>query len=221
MNKELIDILKKLPKLFFGFFLCSLGVSLMLHADLGMNPWGVFHKGLSIRTGITFGRASQITGMVIILAGAYLRMLPGFATLLNMFFIGYFIDLINESGFLSIPDSLLTQLSMLVCGMAVFSLGVYFYISCGLGAGPRDGLMLGLMKRFNKPVSTIRACLEGSALAIGFLLGGPVGIGTLIVAPFLGYFIQVVFKIARFNPKELAQRTLKDDFILITGKKTS
>ncbi|MDK2918749.1 MAG: uncharacterized protein PWQ37_1482 [Candidatus Petromonas sp.] len=212
---EIKRYLKKLPKLFFGFSLCSLGILLMLYSDLGMNPWGIFHQGLSLQTGLTFGRISQLTGLVVILISIPLGIIPGFATILNMYFIGYFIDLIDSTNLLFTPSSLWGRLLLLGLGICVFSGGIYFYLSCGLGAGPRDGLMLGLMQKLNRPVSQIKTAIEVSVLIIGFLLGGSSGIGTLIIAMTIGFTVETAFKIGNFDPKQSLQRSLKDDYYLL------
>ncbi len=102
----------------------------------------------------------------------------------------------------------------------MLSVGIYFYLKSGLGAGPRDGLMLGLMKKLKLPVSIIKTGIEVTAVAIGFLLGGKVGIGTIVVALTMGYAIQVVFKIGKYDNKTVTHRTLKDELHLLK-KETS
>lgn len=215
--------LTKLPKLFFGFFLCSLGIVLMLYSDLGLNPWGIFHMGISSQTGLTLGRVSQLTGLLIIVASFPLGIIPGFATILNMYFIGFFIDLIEKMNVLFTPNSFIGKFFLLFLGIFIFSEGIFLYLSCGLGAGPRDGLMLGLMKKLNRPVAQIKNSIEISVLIIGVLLGGPLGLGTVIIAITMGYSLQFIFKLGKFDPKNTKQSNLKEDYKLLfkSNRKTT
>lgn len=216
MNKqELNKMLKNLPRLFFGFFLCALGISMMLHADLGISPWDIFHKGLSTQTGLTFGQASQLTGLLVIGVSIPLGILPGIATILNMYFIGFFIDLINKSGMLSTPSVIISKLILIYLGMIVFSAGVFFYLSSNLGAGPRDGLMIGLVQKLNKSVSLIKTVIEISVLIIGYILGGPLGIGTVLIAISFGTILQTIFKIGKFDANSNKQLNLKEQYKIL------
>lgn len=206
-------LLFKMPKLFFGFILCGLGIAMMKNSGLGLNPWGIFHMGITNQTGITFGAVTQITGLVIILASIPLKIIPGIGTILNMYFIGMFIDMFDRSPFLTTPDPFILKLLILVVGMCVLSAGIYYYLSCGLGAGPRDGLMLGLMKILNKSVSVIKTVTEVSVMIIGVILGGPLGIGTIIIALTFGFVLEMTFKIGKKNAKEIEQSNLRDEYI--------
>lgn len=203
---------KKIIILNIGFFLCSLGMIMMLTAGLGAGPWVTFHKGLSILTGLSFGRMSQIVGLIIILVGAYLNIAPGIGTILNMFFIGFYADVIEASGFLVTPLNFPLQLLLLVGGMIVNSFGIYVYLINGLGAGPRDGLMLGLVKKTNLSVTVIKSSIEITALLLGIFLGGPYGIGTVIAALGMGYILNTIFNKLEFDAKTNYQRTLKDEW---------
>lgn len=203
-------ILIKFPKLFAGFLFCALGVTLMLTAGIGMNPWGTFTSGLVNVTGLSFGRLSQLIGFTIILGTLFMRIYPGIGTVLNMFFIGFFIDLIKSSGYITQPGSFPTQMIMCLTGLTVFSIGVYLYISCGLGAGPRDGLMLALIRITGKSVSIIKPAIEITVIVLGILLGGPIGIGTVLVALLGGKFLDVIFDAMKFDPKEKKQQNLVD-----------
>lgn len=210
---ELKNLLFKMPKLFFGFILCGLGIALMKNAGLGLNPWGIFHMGVTVQTGITFGTVTQLTGLAIILLSIPLKIIPGIGTILNMYFIGIFIDMFDKSPYITTPDNFVLQLLVLVIGMVILSVGIFFYLGCGLGAGPRDGLMLGLMKKLNKPVSVIKTVIEVSVTIIGVVLGGPLGVGTIIIAFTFGFCLEMTFKIGKKNAKEIEQRNLKDEYI--------
>ena len=196
------DFICKLPILYMGFVLCALGLLLMRDAGLGMNPWGVFHMGLTNYTPLTFGQATQVVGLVILVLSVFLGIIPGIGSILNMYFVGFFVDAIDNLGILATPSTFIGKLALLLMGVFVLGWGTYFYLRAQLGAGPRDGLMEGLVKRFKKPVSLIRGCLEFMALFIGYLLGGPVGIGTLITATTIGIALQMAFKIGKYDAKD-------------------
>ncbi|QNO13920.1 membrane protein [Alkalicella caledoniensis] len=208
--------ISKLPNLFFGFFLCSFGITMMYKArDLGLGPWDVFHTGVMNFVPLTFGQISQLAGFIVILLSMFLGIMPGLGTLLNMIFVGLFIDLIDHSPLLFTPGTFWGKLIMLQTGVWILSLGIFFYLKSGLGAGPRDGLMLGLVRRLNLKVATVKTTIEVLILVLGALLGGKVGLGTVVVALSMGYAIQVVFKIGKYDVKTVNHRTLKDEFVLL------
>ena len=126
---------------------------------------------------------------------------PGLATLANMYFVGVFIDQIMIWGLLPTPGNLLEQFAMLFLSIALIGVASLLYLRVRLGAGPRDGLMMGLVRRLDRPVSHVRGALEVTVLVIGYLLGGPVGIGTVINAFGLGVSVQLAFKIGRYDRK--------------------
>lgn len=212
MLNETKKILTKLPRLFIGFFIIATGVVLMLRADLGMNPWGTLHDGITMKVAITFGQASQLTGISIILLGLLIKVYPGVATILNMYFIGYFVDLINSSSLIPTFNTIPLQLLQLIVGLLLFSYGLYLYLSCGIGAGPRDGLMVGLIKITGLSATYIKPAMEITVILIGFLMGGKVGIGTAIVALAGGYIVDKIFNFHKFNPKKQKQLNLFDHF---------
>ncbi len=197
-------------KLMIGLFICSVGQTLFLYCDLGMNPWNVFHQGLSIHLPITIGQASQIVGFIIILICMFFKIFPGVATILNMYFIGFFTDVIINSNILSTPQSFIGKIIMCLGGVVVLSIGMYMYMSQELGAGPRDGLMLALTQRTRFKVGFIRNAMEITVLIIGIILGGKFGIATVLSSLLAGPVLQTVFKIFKRNPKELKQENLMD-----------
>ena len=120
---------------------------MILYADLGMSAWGVFQVGLMNVIGLSFGQASQVVGLGVLIFGWFLGFPPGFGTVSNMFFIGYFIDVIIGLGIVPKFNNIVLQLVLLVAGMAMIGVASYFYLSPKLGAGPRDGLMIGLIQK--------------------------------------------------------------------------
>lgn len=201
-NKKFItDLLLKMPSLFFGFFLFALAILLALYSNLGMSPWDVFHMGIVKNSFLTLGQTSQIVGFIIIMLSIFLGVVPGIGSVLNMIFIGMFIDLINSTGLLVTPESMLGKIILLLSAIFIMGIASYFYLQVELGAGPRDGLMEGLVKKLKKPVWLIRGSIEITVLLIGFFLGGPVGMGTILLALGIGPSVQFAFKIGKYDSK--------------------
>ena len=202
--------LNHLPKLLLGFVVISVGIQLTLHADLGMNPWGTFHQGVSMISSFTFGQVTQLTGIVIILFSLFLKIYPGIGTLLNMYLLGLFVDTIEAFHLVPIPDSVFMRVIYLLIGTFLFNYGVYIYLSCELGAGPRDGLLVGLVRITGHKVSIIRPMIELSVITVGVILGGTFGIGTLLNAFAGGYILNTIFEFHKFNPKTTRQMVITD-----------
>lgn len=204
-------MVKRFAKLLLGVFLYAVGIVLTINANLGLAPWDVFHQGLSIRTGITMGQASIFVGFVFVILDSFLGEKLGWGTLLNIVLIGTFVDILMLNHLLPFFNGMAPRFLEMVAGMIVIGIASYYYISAGLGSGPRDGLMVALTKRTTKSVRFIRNCIELCALAIGFFLGGSVGMGTLIMALSTGYFVQFAFKLFGYNVKETKHKFIDED----------
>jgi len=192
--------------LMVGYFIFGLGTVFIVNANLGLTPWDVFHQGLAQQLNITMGVATQITGAVIIIINLFMKINIGWGTLGNVYFIGLFFDLIDQSKLIPIYQALFPRIVMMFLGMLCVSLGTYLYLSAQVGSGPRDGLMVALTKKLNIPVGIIRSGIELSALAIGFLMGGLVGWGTIILSLGLGLFIQTTFQKFNFDVNKIEHR---------------
>ena len=208
----------KLIVMFFGLFLYALGIVLTIHSNLGASPWDVFHLGVINYTNITLGEVSQLTGLALIIISIYLGVRPGWGTILNMYFIGLFIDILREYNLVPIAEDGIQQIIMLLTGIYLIGWATYFYLSVGLGSGPRDSVMIGLIKKAKMPVWKIRLFIEGFVLFIGYLMGGLVGIGTVLIAVLLGFAIQHAFSVMKKNTEATQHRTLKDDFQFIKNR---
>jgi uncharacterized membrane protein YczE len=177
--------------------LFACGIVLNLRSGLGLGPWDVLHQGISLRTPLSFGQASQVIGVLVIGVGLALRVRPGVVTLLNMALIGYFVDRILDSG--AIPDAtqygLAVQLAVDLLGVLVVGLGSALYIRANLGADPRDGLMLGLHRLTGWRIALTRGLLELCVAGSGVALGGSLGAGTLIFAIGIGPAVEFGFRL--------------------------
>lgn len=180
-----------------------------------LSPWDVFHQGLSNITGLTIGEASIIVGLIVVTITVLLKLEIGFGTIANMIIIGFFIDLIIYTDIIPTSANLFSGVLMLIGSLVMMAIGSYLYISCGIGCGPRDGLMVALVRVTGKSVGLIRFFIELSVLAIGWFLGGKVGIGTLITVMTVGYCVQLVFKIFKFDVKKVRHKNIKESFVFL------
>lgn len=199
---------KRMVKLLFGLFLYALGIVLTMKANLGFAPWEVFHQGVSNTIGLSIGKVSILTGFVIcilvVLSGEKL----GLGTILNMFLIGTFMDMILGLGVIPQMKGLISGVLMMFTGLFTISFASYFYIGSAFGAGPRDSLMVTIERKTGLAVGISRGIIEGSAVLIGWFLGGPVGLGTILGAFGISFCIQIVFTLMKFETTRIKHETL-------------
>ena len=202
-NNSLLDrwkiLLQKTLSILIGSILFALGVVAMLNADLGMNTWAVLDVGIQNHIGTSLGVITQITGFMSLGLGWLLGFPPGYATIISIFFMGNAIDQIISLQIVPQPTVFAARLLMVVFSAACFGVASLLYVKPELGAGPRDSLMMGLIKKLSLPIAYIRIGLELVVIAIGYLLGGPVGIGTLLSAVLVGYAVDIAFKLGGYN----------------------
>jgi len=173
--------------LIIGLALFGIGDGLLIVAHIGNAPWSVLAQGLSLRTNIPLGWWTFIISTVVLLIWIPLREKPGFGTIANIVVVATFIQLTVD--LLPTPPSLWGQLSLSIIGVLTVGAGSSLYLTCGLGPGPRDGLMTALHYRTGLPVGRVRLFIELVVLALGWSLGGRVGIGTVLFALFIGYSV--------------------------------
>lgn len=178
-----IELRRRVPRLVLGLVICGTGIAFQVQGDLGLGPWDVLHQGVADLTGIPIGTVSILVGVVVLLGWLPLHEKPGIGTVLNVLLIGATIDVWLL--FLPQPDPLWLRLAFMALGPIGFGIGSGFYIGAGLGPGPRDGLMTGIAAR-GHPVHVVRTGIELGALALGWLLGGTVGLGTVVFAVTIG-----------------------------------
>ncbi len=176
---SLTELRVRLPRLLVGIVALSLGATLIIQAKLGVSPWDVLHQGLAELTGLSFGTIVVILGVIILVVWIPLGQRFGIGTVINTLTVGFIID--GFLGVIGAPDDLLLRWVMLLAGIVVLALGMGMYIGAGLGPGPRDGLMTGISAK-GFPLWLVRTLLELAALVAGWILGGDVGIGTVLFA---------------------------------------
>ncbi|GAA0610779.1 membrane protein [Brevundimonas kwangchunensis] len=180
---------RRLAQLFFGLFLYGLSIALMVRASLGLNPWSVFHQGLSDVTGLSMGTIVNGVGLLVLLLWIPLRPKPGIGTIANVFMIGASADLCLH--FLPVLDGLWLQAVFLAAAVALNAVATGAYIGAGLGPGPRDGITTGLLKVTGWEIRWIRTGVEATVLALGWLMGGKVGFGTILFVLTTGPLLQI------------------------------
>jgi uncharacterized membrane protein YczE len=175
---------RRLIQLLVGLFLYGIAIALMVRAGIGLSPWDVLAQGLSFKTGIAFGWVTNLVGLVVLAFWIPLRQRPGLGTILNVLLIGPSAQL----GLDMLPQQteLWAQVLFFAAGLALLAVATGLYIGPRMGPGPRDGLMTGLHARTGRPIWMVRTAIEVTALIIGWVLGGNVGVGTLAFALLVG-----------------------------------
>jgi uncharacterized membrane protein YczE len=181
---------RRLGQLFAGLVLYGASMALQIRAGLGLDPWDVFHQGLSERTGLSFGTVVAIVGAIVLVAWIPLRQKPGIGTVSNVFVIAVAVDV----SLALLPDAGSTSVAvaMLLAGVGLNGVASGAYIGAGLGPGPRDGLMTGLVRRTGGSIRVVRTSIELGVLAVGAALGGTVGLGTVLYALSIGPLVHVL-----------------------------
>lgn len=182
-------MLRRLVQLYVGLVLYGVSTALFVHANLGADPWDVFHLGIGKQLGLDFGTVMILTGAAVLLLWIPLRQMPGLGTISNVIVLG----LAANATLAVLPplDSLVVRSLMLVGAIVMNALATGMYIGAGFGPGPRDGLMTGLHARTGWSLRGIRTAIEVSVLVIGWALGGTFGVGTVLYALTIGPLIQL------------------------------
>jgi len=181
--------IRQFIQVFSGTSLIGIGISLNYLANLGLGPWGVFHDGLSKTLGISYGRTIIITGVAVMLLWIPLKQKPGLGTIVDIFLVGIVADLIILNFELS--DSIFLSLTLIAFGIILIGAGTAIYVGADLGAGPRDGVMVGL-ESIGLKIGTARNLIELFAFLTGWLLGGLVGYVTILFVIGIGPVVQMV-----------------------------
>ena len=182
--------------LILGLILFGLGETLLITANAGVSPWTVLAQGISIRTGYSIGLTTFFVSLGVLCLWIPLRQKPGIGTILNTIIVSVVMDV--SLPFLPAPETILLQTLQIISAVVIVGLGSGFYLIANLGPGSRDGLMTGLQRITNKPISLIRAIIEISVVIVGWYLGGVVGIGTIVFALTIGPFVSFgLFSVSR------------------------
>lgn len=189
--------LRQLTRLNLGLMFYGLGLAMIVEAEIGLPPWDVFAKGISIQLGVTYGVASVIVSALVLLAWIPLKVKPGIGSILNAILIGVWSDVFIPN----IPafTDYLSNLTMFLIGMVIVAIATGIYITSYLGSGPRDGLMIGTQRVLGWPLWQVRTMYEALVLTIGWLMGGQVREGTLIFAVSIGVLMQLSLRFFKYD----------------------
>ncbi|MGW5264077.1 membrane protein YczE [Microbispora sp. NPDC004025] len=182
----------RLVRLYAGLVLYGGGIALLVRSGLGLDPWEVFHQGMSVRTGWSIGLCINLVGALVLLLWIPLRQRPGLGTISNVLVVGTSAD--GVMALVPAPAAWPVQWAFLLGGILAIAAASGLYIHAGFGPGPRDGLMTGL-NRLGLSIRVARTVVEITVLAVGWLLGGTVGIGTVVFALTIGPATQVFMKL--------------------------
>lgn len=200
------DLVERLLQLLVGLFLYGVALGLMVRGGIGVAPWDVLSLGISGKSGIGYGVVTNLVAVAVLLLWIPLRQRLGLGTVLNALILGPSADL--TLALVPAPGSVWIGAPMFLVGLVLLAFATGLYISADFGPGPRDGLMTGLVARTGWPVWVVRTVIEGSVLVIGFLLGGPVGVGTVLfafgVGPLIGWFLPRIARLRARRSQRLA-----------------
>ena len=179
-----------------GLFLFAFAIALMLGAHIGLDPWSSLHEALSVRSGLSFGRVSQGVGLLLIVfSGLALSVRPGIGTICNMLVIGPWVDLLRAQQWFPDAGGGAVGTAQFVSGIAVMGIATATYLGGRLGAGPRDGLSMGLSRRVGRSLRLTRNTVELTVLVLAAFLGGSIGLGTILFAGLMGPTMQASLKL--------------------------
>ena len=188
--------------LLVGLFLFALAIVCQLESGLGLSPWDVLHQGIAEHTPLSFGAANVVVGVVVMAVAWALVATIGFATVANSVLVGAFVQALTAIGAVDslADDPLGVRIALLVVAMPIYGVASALYLGAGMGAGPRDSLMVVVGARTHRRLGVVRAGIELLALAVGFALGGTVGIGTVVFAVSIGPALEAGFWLLRRSP---------------------
>ena len=207
MSRKLIFI--QWVQICAGLLVFALGVHLTIYANLGLAPWDCLGMGISYHTPLNYGLAMTGISLLVLLIDLLLGEKIGFGTVIDALLTGNFIQMFNWLNPLPENDSLWVGLLCLLLGMALMALGMAVYMKAGQGCGPRDTLLVALGKRLPRvPIGLVEVLLWAVVLLVGWLLGGPVGIGTVVTTFGAGLVMQGIYSAIRFEPRSVTHRSV-------------
>ncbi len=202
-------------RILFGLTIFAFGVHLTIRADIGLAPWDCLGMGISFHTPLNYGLSMTITGLIILAIDLLMKEKIGFGTIIDAVFTGNAAQFFNDLDTFIYSKNTMTGILIMIAGLAAMAIGQYFYMTSAQCCGPRDTLLIGLGKRLKKlPIGAVQIILLATVLLTGWLLGGPVGIGTIVSTFGCGIVMQIIYSIIRFEPRSVVHKsvfaTLKD-----------
>ena len=218
-NRTRAGILKNALLASAGLLLFGLGVYLSIQANIGAAPWDAFSLGLSSTFGMSFGNAAVLVSFFVVAVDLLLREKIGIGMLLDAVIVGKTVDLLNWIGLVPKAQSPLLGAALMLLGMVVDGVAQAIYMRAALGCGPRDTLLVGLSRRLDRlPIGAVSVCIQAAVALAGFLLGGPIGIGTLMFVLLQGPVMQFDFHLLGFDAKAVRHQDLIESARVFAGK---
>ncbi|SEH35315.1 YczE/YyaS/YitT family protein [Selenomonas sp. KH1T6] len=194
-----------------GLLVFAFGVHLTIYANIGLAPWDCLGMGISYHTPLNYGISMTLVAILVLGIDLLLKERIGYGTVIDALLTGNFVQVFNDLNPLSENHSLWLGISVMLAGFVFMALGMYIYMKAGQCCGPRDALLVGVGKRFPRvPIGYVQIGMWAVVLLAGWLLGGPVGIGTLISTVGAGAVMQVVYNIIRFEPRHVKHRSVAE-----------
>ena len=202
-----------------GLFCCGIGIYFTLQANIGVSPWDVFHQGISSHTGMLYGNVSVLTALLILIVDIVMKEPIGVGMFLDAFIVGKAVDFCAWLGFLPQQTSLPMGILCMMAGLTITACGMRIYMGCALGCGPRDTLMVALCKRTGLPVGPVTMMIYAVVTAIGWFLGGQVGIGTVLSVLYVGPALQTICRLTGFDAAKVTHQNLLETLCILSGKR--
>ena len=207
MNRK--DVILGWIKIIFGLIIFSLGVHLTIRANLGLAPWDCLGMGLANQTPLNYGLSMTITAIICLIIDLIMKEKIGFGTIIDAVFTGNCVQVFNDLDHFPETTNVFVGILIIIAGLTLMAVGQFFYKSAGQCCGPRDALLVGLGKRLSfLPIGAVLVILYGTVLLIGWLLGGPVGIGTIVTTFGSGVVMQMVFNALKFEPRDVDHQSV-------------
>ncbi len=196
-------------RIVLGLLVFAFGVHLTIFANIGLAPWDCLGMGISYHTPLNYGLSMTVMAVTILLIDLCLRERIGYGTVIDALLTGNFVQMYNDLNPLPLNTSLWLGIILMLVGFVFMALGMWIYMKAAHGCGPRDALLVGLGKRMPKlPIGVVEILLWAAVTLVGWLLGGPVGIGTLLATFGAGAVMQLVYNVIHFEPRDIVHRSV-------------
>ncbi|MCF0112190.1 MAG: hypothetical protein HUJ58_09845 [Erysipelotrichaceae bacterium] len=218
-NQSLPDIVFNCAMIAFSLFWNGFGIYLTIKANIGVSPWDVLNMGFVHTFGILYGTASISVALTILGIDIFMGETIGVAMIIDAFVVGKSVDFFNYIDIVQTPSSLFGSILLMLIGLVIIGYTQYLYMASAMGCGPRDTLLVGLKRIFkNIPIGVVSICMLSIATLVGYVLGGPVGIGTLISAFCAGPIMQKEFELMHFDATTIRHQNIKETIHILTHK---
>ena len=219
LNKTPFEIFRNALLAAFGLFSFGFGLYLTMQANIGVAPWDTLTIGLAQTIGTLYGNVSMVMGFAILGIDLLMGEKIGIGSLLDAVIVGKTVDFFNWLGLIEPLDNLWAGIALLMVGFFIMGFSQYIYMKAGLCCGPKDSLMVGISRRLHKiPIGAVNIIITIVVFVIGWRLGGPVGIGTLIGTVAIGTMMQLAFNIVKFEPKDVVHQNIIESIRVLAGK---